>query len=177
MWGRVGRAHRPQKGHFYPEIKSEFMKNGVRAMELPPKGCLLSCQEPIHYRLQREIAQWKLPGHSRRDPTQPWRRLIGPQDFYELQQAASDVIARWRREAPMAKKARAQHSTVMQQHCQAGYSQRECGKYHAQLWQGSDIYQEVFNSVQAHREVTRQCVHSESSAQLHHSQSITTALT
>eukprot|EP00656_Telonema_subtile_P013611 TRINITY_DN16911_c0_g3_i1.p1 TRINITY_DN16911_c0_g3~~TRINITY_DN16911_c0_g3_i1.p1 ORF type:complete len:329 (+),score=47.53 TRINITY_DN16911_c0_g3_i1:25-1011(+) len=42
MYGRAGRAHHPQKGHFHPEIAPKFAKQGLRLVYLPPKGSLLS---------------------------------------------------------------------------------------------------------------------------------------
>lgn len=98
MWGRAGRAHHPYKGHFDPRIAPNFVSHGHRPVWLPPKGCLVSCQEPFHGRLQKAVSsrEWELPHKRRWDPAHPERPLLGPQSFKELQMAVSDIIGSWR---------------------------------------------------------------------------------
>ena len=140
MLGKSGLAHHPSQIHFHPEIKAEFAKVGIVAAELPPSAHELSSIEPINGRLQREVRCWEKPG-GRPDPTQPRRRLIGPQDFYEAQEAVSAVLKRWRETTVETKSG--QKITLMEKYCAAGYEQRDRGKELEKLWASSPVYQEV----------------------------------
>ena len=95
MWGRAGRARKPTAGHFNPRIQIGFTEHGIRVVFLPPKGCLVSCQEPLHNRLQMVVRKWH-PPQPREDPAFPRRKLVGPQNFMQLQIVVSQIIGEWR---------------------------------------------------------------------------------
>lgn len=142
MWGRAGRAHHPSKGHFHPWIYPTFVSNGIRALlllHMPPKACVLSCEEPIHYKLQVAVStsKWELLGRPRADPTQPRKRLLGPQTFMELEMAVSQVIGMWRSTKD------SKGVSLMEKYCKAGYSQRSKGKYVWKMWGNSSVFQEI----------------------------------
>ena len=84
------------------------------------------------------MLKWQLPGIIRVDGAHNRRPRLGPRTFEDLQIAVSQIIGGWR-----SKPGKEPGTTLMEQYCAAGYSQRAQGKYFLKTWGDSEVYQEV----------------------------------
>jgi hypothetical protein len=96
--GRAGKAKEPTTGHYEPRIFECFKSVGIRAFQLPPKGCLFNVVEVVNNMAQRFCERWTPEDHGR-DEEFPnhgkdaqGRQYTGPQNFVEVLAALSDWI-------------------------------------------------------------------------------------
>lgn len=65
--GRSGRAKEPTAGHYDARIFECFKSVGIRAFQLPPKGCLFNVVEVVNHWAQQFCERWTPEDHGRDD--------------------------------------------------------------------------------------------------------------
>ena len=91
--GRSGPALDPTGLHFSPRLLAHFAAHGVRAVLLPPGGCLANPIELFNGFLQRAVYSW-MPDDTAEDMAANARRAPGVSTLQEAQTALHEAVLR-----------------------------------------------------------------------------------